>query len=247
MRKFHRLSFRILSAVLTLALLLICSLGCGGDDNPAAPPAVNHAPVVNSVTCSPTTLGSGGGTVTVSVSATDSDGDNLTYSYSATLGTVSGSGPTAVWSVPGTEGSHSVTVQVSDGTANASGQAGVSVQAAVTQITGTLTLQAGVSGDLGNTQVAIYTSIVDWNGYNPASFTAATGSGASASYTISNVPPGTYYLDVWKDIDASFAWSSGDFVGWYGTGALSSPFLSPFTITQGETKVINISGIVPIP
>lgn len=245
MENVYRFSFRLLSAVVALAFLATFPMGCSSDDNPVTP--TNHAPVVNSVTCSPAQLGSGGGTVTVTVSATDQDNDQLTYSYSATLGTVSGSGAVATWSVPGTEGAHTVSVSVSDGQANATGQAGVSVSAAVTQITGTLSLAAGAAGDLGNTQVAIYTDLVNWNNYSPSKFTAATGTGASVNYTISNVPPGNYYLDAWKDMDGSLSWSVGDFVGWYGSGALSAPSLTQFSIVQGETKVINIAGMIPIP
>jgi uncharacterized protein (DUF2141 family) len=246
MANVYKSGFRFLGIAAIMSLLMILSSGCSkSDSNPVA--TQNHPPTVNSVTCSPTSVGSNGGAITVTVSATDSDGDQLTYSYSVSLGTIAGNGATAIWTVPATEGAHTVSVTVSDGVASAVGQSGVSVAASATVITGTLTLQPGVQGDLGNTQVAIYVNLNDWNTYNPVMYVAAAGTGASVTYTISNVPPGTYYLDVWKDNDGNSVWSSGDFVGWYGSGALSAPLLSPLAITQGETKVISISGIVPVP
>ncbi len=56
--------------------------------------------------------------------------------------------------------------------------------------------------------------------------------------------PGNYYLDVWKDNDNDNVWSVGDFVGWYGSGALSAPALTEFQITEGQTVTINVSMIV---
>lgn len=84
-------------------------------------------------------------------------------------------------------------------------------------ISGTLTLPAGVSGDLNNTRVAIYASYDDWNYDRTLKYVAASGSGASASYTISDVTPGNYYLDAWKDVDNSGGYTTGDFWGCYGT------------------------------
>ena len=58
---------------------------------------------------------------------------------------------------------------------------------------------------------------------------------STVSFTLSNVNPGNYYLDVWKDIDNSATWTSGDYVGWYGSGGLGSPQLTEFQIAQGQT------------
>ena len=69
---------------------------------------------------------------------------------------------------------------------------------------------------------------------------AVSGSGANVSYTIPNVNPGNYYLDIWKDNDNNGFWSIGDFVGWYGSGAWSAPTLTEFQISEGQT--VNIDG-----
>ena len=111
-------------------------------------------------------------------------------------------------------------------------------------ITGTLSLQPGMSGDLNNTRVAIYTSYDDWANDRVLKQTAASGSPSSATYTIGNVTPGTYYLDAWKDVNNSGDWDAGDLFGVYGTTQWPSPTLSPFNVNAGETTTINVSMIV---
>lgn len=111
-------------------------------------------------------------------------------------------------------------------------------------ISGTLTLQAGVSGDLNNARVAIYSSYDDWLNDRVLLFTAASGSGGSATYTIGSVTPGTYFLDAWKDVNNDGLFNSGDLFGWYGTGQYPTPTLSPFSVSAGETATINITVIV---
>lgn len=111
-------------------------------------------------------------------------------------------------------------------------------------ISGTLTLQAGVSGDLGNSRVAIYSSYDDWLYDRVLSFVAATGGGGSATYTIASVTPGTYYLDAWKDVNNNGQFDSGDLFGVYGTSQWPSPTLSPFSLSAGQTITINVTMIV---
>lgn len=111
-------------------------------------------------------------------------------------------------------------------------------------ISGTLTLQAGVSGDLGNTLVALYASLDDWFYYLPVMTAAASGSGSSATYSMTNVTPGTYYLDAWKDVNNNQDWDTGDLYGWYGTGVLGGVTLNPFMVSAGQTTTINVSMIV---
>jgi uncharacterized protein (DUF2141 family) len=111
-------------------------------------------------------------------------------------------------------------------------------------ISGTLSLQAGVSGELNNTRVAIYASYDDWANDRTLKFVAASGSGSSATYSITAVTPGTYYLDAWKDIDNSGTWNTGDLIGVYGTTQWPSPTLSPFSVSAGETVTINVTCIV---
>lgn len=112
--------------------------------------------------------------------------------------------------------------------------------APVTQVTGTANFPAGTSGDLSNAKVSLYTTLDNWNWNQPIKFGAVTGAGASVTFTLTNVNPGNYYLDVWKDIDNSATWSSGDYVGWYGSGGLGSPMLTEFQIAEGETFTVTV-------
>jgi len=111
-------------------------------------------------------------------------------------------------------------------------------------IAGTLTLQAGVSGDLNNSRVAIYESYDDWLNDRVLLYTAASGSGASATYSLGSVTPGTYYLDAWKDVNNNTLFDSGDLFGWYGTGQYPTPTLSPFSVSAGQTATINVTCII---
>jgi uncharacterized protein (DUF2141 family) len=111
-------------------------------------------------------------------------------------------------------------------------------------ISGTLSLQAGVSGDLNNTRVAIYTSYDDWLYDRVLLSTAASGSGATATYTISNVAPGNYYLDAWKDVDNSATWNTGDLFGVYGQTLWPQPQFTPFSVSAGQTFTANVTLIV---
>ncbi len=155
---------------------------------------------------------------------------------------MSGNGSSVSWIAPSQAGAFSVTVTVSDGNGGqVTGSGALTVNQLVTQITGTASFPAGSSGDLQNAKVSIYTSYDNWNNNNPLMFVAATGSGSNVSFAISDIPPGLYYLDVWKDNDNSTSWSSGDYVGWYGAGGLGAPTLSEISLTEGETKNVEIS------
>ncbi|MDO8896742.1 MAG: PKD domain-containing protein [Bacteroidales bacterium] len=213
--------------LLTLFLGLIFT-SCKKED-------ANKAPVISGVVIAPGTINANG-IASVTVTATDPDGDVLTYSYTVTGGAISGSGPTVSWTAPSSAGAHSVTVNVSDGKGGtATGNGALIVQPAVTQVTGTVRFPAGTSGDLSNAKVSLYTSYANWNANQPIKFGAVTGSGATVNFTITGVNPGNYYLDVWKDIDNSGTWTTGDYVGWYGSGGLGSPALTEFQIGEGQT------------
>lgn len=195
----------------------------------------NNNPTVTSVIITPASVNANG-IVSVAVIATDPDNDPLTYAYTVTGGAITGSGAAVSWTAPSASGAHSVTVTVSDGKGGtATGNGALTVLEAVTQVTGTARFPAGTSGDLSNAKVSLYTTIDNWNYNQPIKFGAVSGSGASVSFTISGVNPGNYYLDVWKDIDNSGTWTSGDFVGWYGSGGLGSPALTEFQVAQGQT------------
>jgi uncharacterized protein (DUF2141 family) len=105
-----------------------------------------------------------------------------------------------------------------------------------TKITGVAKLRPGTQGDISNAQVAIYMSQDDWDNYNPVLIADVSGTTSKITYTFDDVLPGNYYLDVWVDNDRDGSWSVDDIVGWYGSGALGSPLLSPFMVTEGKTK-----------
>lgn len=109
-----------------------------------------------------------------------------------------------------------------------------------TKITGTASFLAGTSGDLSNAKVSLYTTYDNWLYNSPVRYVTASGAGASITFEIKDVLPGNYYLDIWKDIDNSSTWTSGDFVGWYGSGGLGSEQLTEFQITEGQTFSIDV-------
>jgi len=74
----------------------------------------NHAPVIERVTESATTVESGG-RVEIEITASDEDGDRLTYHYEPSDGTISGSGSKVSWIAPEHTGQFSISVHVSDG------------------------------------------------------------------------------------------------------------------------------------
>jgi len=214
--------------VLLVLISILITSSCKKDD-------ANGSPTISSVVVNPTSINANG-IVSVAVTATDPDGDPLTYSYTVTGGAISGSGASISWTSPSAAGAHSITVNVSDGNGGtASGSGALTVLQPVTQVTGTAKFPAGTSGDLSNAKVSLYTSYDNWLNNQPIKFGAVSGSGASVSFTLTNVNPGNYYLDIWKDIDNSSTWSSTDYVGWYGSGGLGSPALTEFQITQGQT------------
>ncbi|MBN3035001.1 MAG: PKD domain-containing protein, partial [Bacteroidales bacterium] len=197
----------------------------------------NRNPTVSSVVVNPATVNAGQ-TATVTVTASDPDGDGLSYAYTVSGGAIAPSGNTATWTAPATAGAYSVTVTVSDGKGgSASSNGSLTVNAVVqeTKITGTAHFSAGSPGDLANSKVSIYTSWDNWFYNQPVKFTNAQGTGANVTFTISDVNPGNYYLDVWKDNDFSADWTIGDYVGWYGSGGLGSPNLTEFQIAEGQT------------
>jgi len=226
-----------------ITLLMVVSLATLMVFNACKKDETNSNPVITAVMVNPSTV-SAGGTATVTVTASDPDGDALTYAYIPNGGSIIGTGSMVSWTAPNTGGAYSVAVTVTDGkggTASSTGALTVQAVSNVTKITGTASFPAGTSGDLSNAKVSIYTSWENWNFNQPIKFTATQGSGASVTFEMVDVLPGNYYLDVWKDIDNSATWTSGDFVGWYGSGGLGSPQLTEFQIAQGETKNFSVS------
>lgn len=76
--------------------------------------AVNHSPVIDSLTTDETVV-IFGRSANINCSASDPDGDVISYFWSATDGEISGEGPAIIWSAPDTCGEYvTVTVSVVD-------------------------------------------------------------------------------------------------------------------------------------
>jgi hypothetical protein len=116
----------------------------------------------------------------------------------------------------------------------------VAVNKIMLSVYGSISSPAGNPLDLGNTKVYLYTSLANWGNYLPAYTALCTGTGPTVTYLFNHIAEGLYYMDVWKDNDNSLAWSSGDYIGWYGTGGFSNITLTPIEITTMSSIQINI-------
>jgi len=77
---------------------------------------INHAPVISSLTANPSSIETNQAT-SIICTASDPDGDTLTYTWTKTGGTFEGSttGPSVTWRAPSTQGTYTVSCEVSDG------------------------------------------------------------------------------------------------------------------------------------
>ena len=101
--------------------------------------------------------------------------------------------------------------------------------------TGRGSLPPGVSGSIGNTRVALYTDLNNWNFDITFAFTACDGNG---NYTIGNFVPGNYFMDAWKDNDNDGVWgTSGDYVWIWGSGSYPNYTLSERSFPAGNPVV----------
>ncbi|MCK4304017.1 MAG: hypothetical protein KAY24_07245 [Candidatus Eisenbacteria sp.] len=226
-------------AFMAVAALLLVA-GCGDDDDDKGAPT-NHAPTITGVSVNPSTV-TEGGSATVTVVASDEDNDQLTYSYSPNGGAISGIGSSVTWSGWAAAGSYTVTVTVSDGEKEAQGTGAVTVSEAATGITGTAVATAGVQADLRNSLVRLFPGISEFNADTPTMTVAAQGTEFSVSFSFTGLAPGTYYLDLWKDMDNSGSYTTGDLYGVHGIYAWPSPTPSAIMVTQGQ--MVNIGEIM---
>jgi hypothetical protein len=102
---------------------------------------------------------------------------------------------------------------------------------------GTGSLPPGVAGAIGNTRVALYTDLNNWNLDITFAFTACDANG---NYTISGFVPGNYFMDAWKDNDNNGLWgTSGDYVWIFGSGSYPNYTLSEKSFPAGNPVVTN--------
>ncbi len=111
-------------------------------------------------------------------------------------------------------------------------------------ITGSVQLQAGMSGDLRNSRVAIYASFDDWNNDRVLRHTTAQGTEFQVSFTFTNLAPGAYFVDVWKDQNNNGRIDQGDFFGVHGSTQWPNPTISPLAVVAGQTSTTTIYAIL---
>ncbi len=116
-----------------------------------------------------------------------------------------------------------------------------------TKITGTAAFPSGVSADLSGAKASLYLSQSDWAVHNPTKTIGVSGTGSSVTFTFSDLSAGTYFLDVWKDVDGNNVWSTGDYVGWYGSGSFAGPVLDTITLVANQTFTADVTMYVMIP
>lgn len=100
-------------------------------------------------------------------------------------------------------------------------------------INGRFSLQAGAGGSIDNARVAIYVTKAEFDNDNFLTTVAASSNG---SFEFTNVNPGNYYIDVWKDNNNNRVIDTGDIYGFYSTGGREA---SPFSVVANQTTTIN--------
>lgn len=114
--------------------------------------------------------------------------------------------------------------------------------AQTTTVQGTVSIPVGIPGTPDNTRVALYADFADWQADRTLRIVAA---GAGGSYAFTNMTPGTYYIDAWKDNNTNGLFDSGDFFGVFGTGnTINTAVVSPFDVAMGQTATINVAMFV---
>jgi len=86
-------------------LTMLMGSGCG---------LFNKSPEITSLTPSATTVGPGGSCALTCTASDPDEDDTITYAWAATGGTISGTGNSATWTAPTTEGTYTISVIVSD-------------------------------------------------------------------------------------------------------------------------------------
>lgn len=108
-------------------------------------------------------------------------------------------------------------------------------------ITGVISLPPGSSATVGNTRVAVYSNYDDWVNDRTLNTVACDANG---NYSIGNLPPGSYYVDAWKDQNADGRISIGDLYNVYGSGTWPNYQLSPISVAAGQSASVSFQLVV---
>jgi hypothetical protein len=198
-------------------------------------------PAIQTVFIDPDTV-EAGGIAMITTFAYDADGDELVYSYTTNGGKISGYGDSVYWLAPLTGGVYKTIVRVTDPSGN---QSVDSIKLFVlnsgkSSISGTASFPDGTKFDLSSSKVRLFTSLSARAAGQSSDSAIVFGFGSIVSFSFPAVTPGTYYLDVWKDMDNSITISSGDFIGWYGFGDFTNPLLKPLVVQEGIPSQVQV-------
>jgi hypothetical protein len=195
---------------------------------------VQSIPEILSVALDPDTV-EAGGIALIRTLAQDIDGDELVYSYTTNGGRISGYGDSVYWLAPLNGGLYNTIVRVTDPSGNQSIDSIklFVINSGKTSVSGTASFPEGINFDLSGSKMRMFTSLQARIAGHPSDSVNVFGFGPIVSFTFPSVTPGSYFLDLWKDMDNSMTMSTGDFTGWYGTGDLSNPQLKPMVVQEG--------------
>jgi len=107
-----------------------------------------------------------------------------------------------------------------------------------TGVQGTVTVVPGSPADPTNARAAVYSSLADFANDAWVKQSAVARSGSVWTFTIDQLTPGTYYVDVWKDINNDGFVNVGDIYGYYTTGTLGQP--APVVVAASQLTPITM-------
>ncbi len=234
----NKSAIRVFSFILVILLVMIS--GC----KKSSTESKNSPPVVNSITITPTSVPTSG-LVSVVVVTSDPDQESLTNNISVDDGTLVGSEKERIWIAPSTAGTYDLTVTVSDRSGGeTTDTATLTVTAPITQITGIAQFEDGVSGDLSGTVGLLYYTWEKW--YNliydhDEDFDVMT-IGEMAYFTITDIDPGSYWLEIIKDNNTAVGVPNfDDYWGLHGSAeAWQNPIADEIVVTEGQTSLCEI-------
>ena len=225
--KISGLSFTVVAFGLLIAAASFMNSSCKKE--------ISTIPVIDSLKMSPDTI-IAGGTTFIHVSASDADGDALAYTYVVESGKIIGVGDSVYWQAPYAANRYKITVLVTDISGNQVSREiyVVVLKSGKSEISGVASLPQGMNYDLSDSYAKLYTSVENRALGLAVDSVNVFGFGSIVNFTFLQENPGTYYLDVWKDVDHSLTISAGDYYGWYGNGNYNGQVLKPIVL-QADT------------